>query len=217
VADLLFQRAGGEWIFGHIDREDGASPNSFVVEQVESLAGDEWGSVTRASAKERLRAGEDDLTIADLAATGYLEAGGSHLLEIAAEYASARIQFGQPIGERQAISHPIADCYTQLAAARSLAEVCAAMIETLDPRAPWCVVAARRSAAKAALTAVQVAHQTLGAMGFASESPLGLLPQRVSQLALAPTMCSGNPSQATEFWCGESSRDREFPDSWGLM
>ena len=76
---------------------------------VDSLAGEPWGRAKL----ERL----DDLgdatraiAVGDVAAAAYLVGEADLLLTAAARYAADRVQFKNPIGNFQAVAHPLADC-----------------------------------------------------------------------------------------------------------
>src|SRR5581483_8356951 len=93
-------------------------------------------------------------------------------LELAVEHATAREQFGRPIGVYQAISHPLATSYAETELARSLA-YCAAWSVDDDPDgAPLAAAAAKAFAAEAAVAACERAIQVHGGIGFTWEHPL---------------------------------------------
>jgi alkylation response protein AidB-like acyl-CoA dehydrogenase len=90
-------------------------------------------------------------------------------LELALEYAATREQFGKRIGVYQAVSHPLADAYTQLELSRSLALWAAWCVATGDPQASLAAAAAKAYAADAAVGVCETAIQTLGGIGFTWE------------------------------------------------
>jgi alkylation response protein AidB-like acyl-CoA dehydrogenase len=109
-----------------------------------------------------------------------LEACGvaRHALELAVEHASSREQFGRPIGAYQAVSHPLADAYTRLELARSLALWSACCVAERDEQASLAAAAAKAAAAEAAVEICETAIQVHGGIGFTWEHPLHRLYKR---------------------------------------
>jgi alkylation response protein AidB-like acyl-CoA dehydrogenase len=99
-------------------------------------------------------------------------------LELSIEYAASREQFGKRIGVYQAVSHPLADAYTQLELARSLALWAAWCVATDDPQAPVAAAAAKAYAADAAVGVCEAAIQVHGGIGFTWEHVLHRLYKR---------------------------------------
>ena len=99
-------------------------------------------------------------------------------LELAIEHAASREQFGRIIGVYQAISHPLADAYTQLELARSLALWAAWCVAEDDPQARIAAAAAKASASEAAVTVCETAIQVHGGIGFTWEHDLHRLYKR---------------------------------------
>jgi alkylation response protein AidB-like acyl-CoA dehydrogenase len=93
-------------------------------------------------------------------------------LEYAIEHARTREQFGKPIGVYQAVSHPLADAYTRLELARSLALWAAWCVAEDDDQAPIAAAAAKASAAEAAVQVCETAIQVHGGIGFTWEHVL---------------------------------------------
>ncbi len=93
---------------------------------------------------------------------------GRAALRKARDYASERRVFGRPIGQNQAIQHPLARCWMQLEAAELMALKAAALYDA----GAACGVeanAAKYLAAEAAHAACETAVLTLGGMGYAAE------------------------------------------------
>jgi alkylation response protein AidB-like acyl-CoA dehydrogenase len=90
-------------------------------------------------------------------------------LEYAIEYASTREQFGKRIGVYQAVSHPLADAFTQVELSRSLSLWAAWCVATDDPQAATAAAAAKAYAADAAVGVCETAIQVLGGIGFTWE------------------------------------------------
>jgi len=99
-------------------------------------------------------------------------------LEYAIEHAQTREQFGKPIGVYQAVSHPLADAYTGLELARSLALWAAWCVAEADDQAPIASAAAKASAAEAAVQVCETAIQVHGGIGFTWEHVLHRLYKR---------------------------------------
>jgi alkylation response protein AidB-like acyl-CoA dehydrogenase len=103
-------------------------------------------------------------------------------LEFAIEHASSREQFGKPIGVYQAVSHPLADAYTRLELARSLALWAAWCVaqgsEPGGEQAPVAAAAAKAYAAEAAVGVCETAIQVHGGIGFTWEHVLHRLYKR---------------------------------------
>jgi alkylation response protein AidB-like acyl-CoA dehydrogenase len=101
---------------------------------------------------------------------------GQATLDIAAAHAKGREQFGRLIGTYQGVSHRVADMYTRIELARSLAyraAWCVAEPGALPQReAASAVSMAKAAAAGAAVFAAEGAIQVLGGMGFTWEHVL---------------------------------------------
>lgn len=103
------------------------------------------------------------LTAAALAGLGH------QALRMAAAYASERKQFGQLIGQFQAISHPLADCLCEVDGAKLLAWRAVREIADGSADASVAVSLAIWAAADAATKAVGQAIQTFGGYGLTTE------------------------------------------------
>lgn len=105
-------------------------------------------------------------------------AGALHgLLDMTANYARERQQFGKAIGSFQAIQQQLAVFAEQAAAAGIAAE--AAFAESGDGLAELTIAAAKISTAEAAGIGAGFAHSVHGAIGFTEEYPLHLLTRRL--------------------------------------
>jgi acyl-CoA dehydrogenase len=93
---------------------------------------------------------------------------GRAAIRKAAAYAKERIVFDRPIGQNQAIQHPLADCWMQLEAANLMAFKAASLY---DAGAPCGIEAnaAKYLAGEAAFKACETALMTHGGMGYAKE------------------------------------------------
>src|SRR5271167_4697054 len=84
---------------------------------------------------------------------------GRAALDRAARYASERVVFGRPVGQNQAIQHPLAERWIELEAAELMVLRAAAAYDT----------AAKYCAAEAGFRACETAIMTHGGMGYARE------------------------------------------------
>src|SRR4029078_9159971 len=88
------------------------------------------------------------------------------------EHARTRVQFGKPIGTYQAVSHPLAQTYTDVELARSLAYLAAWCVPNDAAPAPLAAAAAKAFATEAAVAACERSIQVHGGTGFTWEHPL---------------------------------------------
>jgi acyl-CoA dehydrogenase len=91
---------------------------------------------------------------------------GCAALRKATTYARERIVFGRPIGQNQAIQHPLAKCWMELEAANLMAFKAASLYDSGAPCAAE-ANAAKYLAAEAAFSACETAVMTHGGMGYA--------------------------------------------------
>ncbi len=155
-----------------------------AIESVRVLGGEPWGRCDLAVPAEALPRSRQGLVLHSLASAAYLAAAGARLIGDAAEHARSRQQFGRPIGEFQAVAHPLAAAQLRLDAATSLARRAAFLFEgeQLEP-ALQAAAGARLSASAAAVGAAHVAHQVFGAIGITLEGPAYHISRRIRQLA----------------------------------
>ena len=93
-------------------------------------------------------------------------------LDLGVEHAKTRHQFGKPIGTYQAVSHPLAQTYTDVELARSLVYWAAWCVAEQDERAELAAAAAKAIATEAAVAACERSIQAHGGIGFTWEHPL---------------------------------------------
>jgi alkylation response protein AidB-like acyl-CoA dehydrogenase len=93
-------------------------------------------------------------------------------LDLGIEHAKTRMQFGKPIGTYQAVSHPLAQTYTDVELARSLAYWAAWCIAEEDEQAAVAAAAAKAFATEAAVAACERSIQVHGGIGFTWEHVL---------------------------------------------
>jgi alkylation response protein AidB-like acyl-CoA dehydrogenase len=99
------------------------------------------------------------------------------MLDLTAEYAKERRQFGVPIGSFQAIKHHLANARIALEFARPLVYRAAATLDTVHASM------AKSKADEAALTTARAALQCHGAIGYTTEYDLHLYLKRAWSLA----------------------------------
>ncbi|EME68029.1 acyl-CoA dehydrogenase domain-containing protein [Paramagnetospirillum caucaseum] len=100
------------------------------------------------------------------------------LLERSLAYAGERQQFGKLIGGFQAVQHMMAVLAEESAAAAMAAEQAFAALD-LGRDKDFAIAAAKVRTGEAAGRAASIAHQVLGAMGFAREHPLHFASRRL--------------------------------------
>jgi alkylation response protein AidB-like acyl-CoA dehydrogenase len=121
----------------------------------------------------------------DLAVSALVLGASSRLLEMSAEHAAARRQFGRPIGTFQAVAFPLAEAHVALHNAGCLARAAAqALVSGHDARA--LCAGARTVTDAAAIEVARTAHQVHGATGFTEESPVAAYSTRIRQWTLLP-------------------------------
>ena len=107
--------------------------------------------------------------VARLACAGRALGAAERAFELAADHAKVRKQFGQLIGQFQAVQHKLANCLISLDGARLALEQAAGARDDENPA--WTVFASSALAfAGPALRAVSIeTHRALGAIGYAEE------------------------------------------------
>jgi acyl-CoA dehydrogenase len=110
---------------------------------------------------------------------------GRAALELATEYARNRVVFGRPIGQNQAVAHPLAVAWAELEAAELLSLKAAALFDAKLPCGKE-ANAAKYLASEAAFRACDAAIQTLGGLGYAKEYHVERLWREVRLYRLAP-------------------------------
>jgi len=93
---------------------------------------------------------------------------GRRAIDVAVRYARERIVFDRPIGQNQAIAHPLADSYSELEAAELLWQKAAWTYDRGEP-AGGVTNSAKLRCAEAAFSACDRALQTFGGFGYARE------------------------------------------------
>lgn len=106
-------------------------------------------------------------------------------LEIGADYAKSRIQFGRPIGAFQGIAHPLADSATAVSASQLLVQYAIWSIATAQPEAGARICFAFAAAAESAGSATARALHAHGGYGLSLEYDIQLYYRRAKAWALA--------------------------------
>lgn len=110
---------------------------------------------------------------------------GRAALQIAVKYAGERQVFGRPIGQNQAIAHPLALAWARLEAAEALALKAAWLCDGGQPCGAE-ATAAKLLAADAGFEACDRAVQTLGGFGYSREYHVERLWREVRLYGIAP-------------------------------
>jgi hypothetical protein len=110
---------------------------------------------------------------------------GRAALEIASQYAKDRVVFDRPIGQNQAVAHPLADSWIRLEAAEMVAMKAARMFDENQPCGPESA-AAKFLGAEAGFEACDRAMSTLGGYAYAKEYHVERLWREVRLLRNAP-------------------------------
>ena len=113
---------------------------------------------------------------------------GRAALERAAEYAKTRVVFGRPIGQNQAIQHPLAKCWMELEAANLMVFKAASRYDAGKPCGAE-ANAAKYLAGEAGFRACETAVMVHGGMGYAKEYHV----ERFLREALIPRITPVSP------------------------
>lgn len=110
---------------------------------------------------------------------------GRSVVDRAVRYAKERIVFGRPIGQNQAIAHPLADAYAKLEVAELMMLKAAWLFDHNQPCGPEANIAKLR-AAEAGFEACDRAVQTLGGYGYMQEYDVERFFRECRMLKIAP-------------------------------
>ena len=168
-----------EWDAGQLYR---AEPEGQVIPEP-GFGGESWGRV-RFMRGEALPEAARGLALGEIVRAAYLAAAGARLVADAAEHARTRQQFARPIGDFQAVAHPLAQAHMRLEAALGLTRAAAwAFDDGAVAEAGRRAATAGLSASGAALDAVHAGHQVFGAVGITLEGPIFPMTRRIRALA----------------------------------
>ncbi len=168
----------------------GVAEVSFAPEQATVLASGEQAVAHFAATLEEWK----------LFTAAMLSAIGRQAVKMAADYASERKQFGQPIGQFQGVSHPLADAWCDVDGGRLLVWRTLRDIADGHPQAAAHVSLTAWFCATGAARAVSQALQAFGGYGLTTEYDIYLYNLRAKALAL---VC-GDP----DGWLREGGRRR---------
>lgn len=126
---------------------------------------------------------DGDAQVAPLPGISLMEAGAliralamagalQTLLSLTVTHVSERVQFGRTLSAFQAVQHMLARLAAEVAAASAAASLAADSFAASSPRLDIAIAAARVRIAEAAGTAIGLAHQLHGAIGFTQEHRL---------------------------------------------
>lgn len=176
-ADLLITTTGdGAWLV------DGA----LARRPMQTLAREPWARIDLAGTRRRpLPGARRAAPIADVAVASLLLGAATTLVEMSAEHARTRQQFGRAIGSFQAVAFAIAAGHAALHNAACLVDAAAQALDSGAEVRALCA-GARALASSASLHVARTAHQVHGAMGFTEESPVGAYSTRIRQWSLLP-------------------------------
>lgn len=104
-------------------------------------------------------------------------------IDLAADYARERQQFGKPIGTNQAVKHLLANAQVKVSFARPVVYAASACCDDLTLPARARASHAKLAAATAALSATRAALQVHGAIGYSWEADVHILLKRAMALA----------------------------------
>jgi acyl-CoA dehydrogenase len=110
---------------------------------------------------------------------------GQQALGRAVQYAKERVVFGRPIGQNQAIQHPLAESWSELEAAWLLTLKAANLYDQKAPSGPF-ANAAKYYASETAFKACERALMAHGGMGYAKEFHVERLFREVLITRIAP-------------------------------
>ena len=157
----------------------GASPTFEVTFDQVSVPSDRI-LARGAAAENALDAALDAATVlATAEAVGQCES----MIRISAEYATNRVQFGQPIGKFQAVSHRIADMRINTDALRLLALESAWLLDE-GREATLEVAGTKVFANEVVVEMIHTAHAVHGAIGYTNEYDLQLFTRRARAYCL---------------------------------
>jgi len=185
VADAVVAIVGGDLVIV----EAGDAHRSPRLRELGSGALARWDLAAAAKRRVLARGERATLAMARAAAEWKLLAGFSlagiarRALEIGAEYARQRVQFGVPIGGFQAIAHPLAECAIRVDGAELLCFE-AAWADGEDPvRFDMLASMAFAWAAQTATRTADVSLHTHGGYGFSTEYDIQIYFRRARAVA----------------------------------
>jgi alkylation response protein AidB-like acyl-CoA dehydrogenase len=110
---------------------------------------------------------------------------GQWAVEYGSRYARDRVVFDRPIGQNQAVAHPLAEVWAELESAELLAYKAAWLFDHGKPCGPE-ANASKLLGARAGFRACDIALQTFGGLGYARETHVERLWREVRLYEIAP-------------------------------
>lgn len=184
VADLLLLQSGEE--LHAVIRDDVKLRPQPSIDPTRRLFAVDWDperSTRIADGEQARRALEVAFDRGALAASAQLLGIADRLIEMGAEYARERHQFGKPIGRFQAVKHLLADALIRLEFARPVVYRAASSVARDLPDRARDVSMANAVASEAAEHACRAVLQVHGAIGYTEEHDLHLWLKRGRALA----------------------------------
>jgi hypothetical protein len=145
---------------------------------------------------------------------------GYAALKKSTDYARERIVFGRPIGQNQAIQHPLADAYMHLEAAKLATYHAASLYDRSSPDHPKhdpsitthavgvACNSAKYLAAEAAFTACERSVMSMGGMGYAAEYHVERYMRECFVPRIAPVSRVSDDSRYPLMFCQNTLTDR---------
>ncbi|SHH61076.1 acyl-CoA dehydrogenase family protein [Streptomyces sp. 3214.6] len=124
------------------------------------------------------------LDVASVALAAEQSGGARRCLEMSAEYARTRHQFGRPIGSFQAVKHKCADLLVQVELAEASSREAARLAAEDAPDFPVAAVVAHACCSRAYMVAAMENIQVHGGIGFTWEHPAHLYFRRAKSSQL---------------------------------
>ena len=113
-------------------------------------------------------------------------------LRIVGDHVRARIQFGKPLADFQAVRFAVADAAVGVRGLHELAKFTIARPESLSPQIRSAdALVLRLKAAETARQVLRTSHQLLGALGFCDESDVSVLDRHTQPLIRLPLGAEG--------------------------
>jgi acyl-CoA dehydrogenase len=140
-----------------------------------NLAGHPRDGIAIDTSVEHVAPFDRDLLLGSAALRTMLIAGAlDRVLELTVEHVNQRVQFGRQLSKFQAIQHELARIAGEVAAAGAAADIAADGLGKPADQARLAIAAAKVRAGEAVGTAVGIAQQLHGAIGFTAEHRLHL-------------------------------------------
>ncbi len=174
VADLIVERDGV--------RSGFTATDAHGIDQARRIAAVDGGTISTLGDSSRVDGAFDLMALATAA---YLIGLGERMIEIAAEYARQREQFGKPIGSFQAVKHLMSDALLKVEFAKAPTYRAAWSLANGEPSASRDVSMAKALASEAAYRSSRSSMQVHGGIGYTWEADLQLFMKKAWALQRA--------------------------------